>query len=309
MEIENLKLKITFMSWLFFVICAHLLSAIVFIVDKYILSQEVKAPITYAFYNGILSVFVILLLPLGPILPQKMIMVGALLAGILFTIAVIFFYLAIEKNPTSRIIPLIGTMVPIFTFALSYSLLGERLTRNQFIAFYLLILGGILITSERRRRNIFSSKGVFYGILAALCFAASFILTKYTYNNVDFWSGFIWTRMGSIILALIIFLVPHWRKKIKKAPQHVGLKVGVGYLSIRALSAFSFIILNYAIFLSSVTLVNALQGVQYIFLIIIALILTRRLPQLFAGEFKNQQVQKIIAVILITFGLAILAFK
>lgn len=298
------------MSWLFFVIAAHLTNALVFVADKYILSQKVKAPIVYAFYNGILSVFVIFLIPLGIFLPAKIfVLIAALGAGVFFTLGVIFFCFAVEKNPTSRIVPLVGTMVPIFTFALSYILLGERLTRNQFIAFYLLILGGILITSERRRHNIFSSKGITYGLLAAFCFATSFILTKYTYNNEPFWSGFIWTRLGSIILALIIFLIPKWRKEIKKTPQKVKAKVGVGYLGTRAFAALSFIMLNYAISLSSVTLINALQGIQYVFLIIVALILTKRLPKLFAEEFSNQLVQKIIAIVLITFGLAILAFK
>jgi len=297
------------MPWLLFIISAHLLAALVFIADKHILSREVKAPIVYAFYNGILSIFVLFLIPLATSGTQIKILIAALVAGILFTIAVIFFYLAIEKNPTSRIIPLIGTMVPIFTFVLSYSLLGEKLTPNQFIAFYLLILGGILITSERQRHNIFSGKGISWGILAAFFFAASFVLTKYVYNNGAFWNGFIWTRIGSIIAALCIFAIPRFREQIKKAPKKVGLKIGAGYLGIRALSAFSFIMLNYAIFLSSVTIVNALQGIQYVFLILIALILAKKLPKLFSQEFKTQRVQKVIAVILITFGLAILAFK
>jgi len=297
------------MSWLFFIICAHLLAALVFIADKYILSREVKAPVVYAFYNGILSIFVILLIPLATTTPQIKIIIAALLAGILFTIALIFFYLAIEKSPTSRIIPLVGTMIPIFTFVLSYSFLGEKLTRNQFIAFYLLILGGILITSERRRHNIFSGKGVLWGILTAFFFAASFVLTKFVYVNETFWAGFIWTRIGSIVAALVIFALPHFRKQIKETPKKVGLKVGMGYLGVRAVAALSFIMLNYAIFLSSVTIVNALQGIQYVFLILIALILAKKLPKLFAEEFKTHRAQKVIAVVLITLGLAILAFK
>jgi len=295
--------------WLLLVIAAHLLSAIVFVADKYILSREVKSPLAYAFYNGLLGGLAIVLLPLAWQIPQGKIIIAALIAGAFFVIALIFFFSAIEKNPTSRIIPFIGTMVPIFTFVLSSIFLQERLNRNQFIAFYLLILGGILITAERRRRNLFSRQGVIYGLIAAFCFAASFIITKYVYNLTPFWVGFIWIRIGGLILALSLFLIPPWCKKIKKAPRRVGTKVGLGYIGIRAISALSTVMLHYAIFLSSVIIVNALQGIQYVFLIIIALILAGRIPTLFAEEFENQKVQRIIAVVLITFGLAILAFR
>ncbi len=298
------------MLWLIFIVAAHIFNAVVFIADKYILAKEVRAPVAYAFYNGILSGVVIFLIPFFvPSLPPLKTLLFALVAGAAFTAALIFFFKAIEKNPTSRIIPLVGTMVPIFTFLLSYTGLGERLNRNQFIAFYLLILGGILITSERRRHNIFSGQGIFYGVCAAFFFAASFVLSKYVYTIEPFWPGFIWTRIGCALAALLIILIPAWRRQIRKIPHRFKPKVGVSYLGTRALSAVALVILNYAISLSSVTLVNALQGVQYVFLIILALILTKKLPDLFAEEFKTQRVQKIIAVVLITFGLAILAFK
>lgn len=298
------------MIWLIFVVIAHVFNAIVFVTDKYILSKKVRAPVAYAFYSGILSGVVVLLIPfLAPYLPSLSIIILALLSGAAFTIALIFFFYAIEKNPTSRIIPLVGTLVPIFTFLLSYTFLTERLSRNQFIAFYLLILGGILITSERRRHNIFSGKGIFYGVIAAFFFATSFVLSKYIYIQTDFWLGFIWTRIGSAAMALMILFVPKWLKQIQKTPARIETKTGIGYIGTRIISAGAILVLNYAISLSSVTLVNALQGVQYIFLIILALILAKKLPNLFVEEFKSQRVQKIIAVVLITFGLAVLAFK
>ncbi|MDP2918438.1 MAG: DMT family transporter [bacterium] len=295
--------------WLFFVITAHLLSAIVFVADKYILAREVKSPIVYAFYNGILSVFVFLLLPYVANFPERWVIWPALASGVSFGLALIFFYRAILKNSTGRIIPLIGTLVPIFTFFLSHIFLAEKLSRNQFIAFYLLILGGILITAEQKRRNLFSRQGIVYGLLAAFLFAISFVMAKYTYEHAPFWTGFIWTRIGAIILALSIFLIPRYRRQIKSAPKRAGIKVGASYLAVRSFSAVSFILLNYAIAIASVAIVNALQGVQYVFLMIIAIVLSKKLPALFASEFKDRMAQRIIAIVLITFGLAILAFK
>lgn len=297
------------MSWLLLVISAHILSAVVFVADKYILAREVKSPIVYAFYNGILSIFVFCLLPWGNSLPELWMIIPAIMSGMFFTIALIFFYSAIEKNPTSRIIPFMGTIIPIFTFFLSHIFLAEQLNRNQFIAFYLLILGGILVTAEHKKRTIFSKKGISYGLFAALAFSISFILMKYTYNHAPFISGFIWTRVGSVLLSIIIFLIPFYRHKISETSRHTGIKTSVGYLVIRIVSAVSFIMLNYAIAISSVTLVNALQGIQYVFLIIIAIFLSKKIPQFFAEEFQTQIIQRIIAVSLITFGLAILAFK
>jgi len=74
----------------------------------------------------------------------------------------------------------------------------------------------------------------------------------------------------------------------------------------RGLGTASSFLIYWAIFLGSVTLVNSLQGVQYLFLLVLAFLFFRQIPQLKEQLEKGVLVQKIIAIMLIGIGLAIL---
>ena len=78
------------------------------------------------------------------------------------------------------------------------------------------------------------------------------------------------------------------------------------FLSARGLGAVGGLLIYWAIFLGSVTLVNALQGVQYLFLLFLAFILFRKIPSLKEQFNKRVLTQKIFAIILICLGLVIL---
>ena len=67
------------------------------------------------------------------------------------------------------------------------------------------------------------------------------------------------------------------------------------------------LVLTAAMALGSVTLVNAVQGAQYGFLFILALLFSYRWPKIFGEEFNIKViVQKVIALILIILGLYLL---
>ena len=58
------------MNWLFIAIIAHFLFALGFIIDKFLLSKTVLKPVAYAFYVGLLEIFVLLLIPFGFVVPS-----------------------------------------------------------------------------------------------------------------------------------------------------------------------------------------------------------------------------------------------
>ena len=73
------------------------------------------------------------------------------------------------------------------------------------------------------------------------------------------------------------------------------------------LAVVSLVLVQYAIFLGSVTVVNALAGVQYAFLLILVGIMSRFFPSRFREEYsKTEVVQEIISVIIIAIGLVFL---
>ena len=178
----------------------------------------------------------------------------------------------------------------------------------------MLVLGGIVILWPRKDKKISeltgtSLQGLMVAILAAFLLAGSFVLTKFIYTYQPFINGFIWIRFGGVLAACLIFLWPNNRQVILERTKSLKIKTISLFLSNKVLASIAFILLNYAIYLGSVTLVNALQGVQYIFLLIIAIILSKKFPQILREQISRGIItQKVIAILLIGLGLGILAF-
>ncbi|MFH0906674.1 MAG: DMT family transporter [bacterium] len=298
------------MTWLYIALIAHFLFAIVFILDKFLLSKISISPIAYVFYTGILQILVLFLIPFGfALIPFKQVIIS-FISGALFVFAVYIAYKAIQIGEVSKITPIIGGGNAIFTLILTYLFLAERLSFYQFISFFLLVFGGmIMIWPKKDSSNKGSFNALAIAILSAFLFAISFVLTKIIFNYQPFVNGFIWTRLGGVLGALIILFWPGNFRKILKTTKEIRLKTGCFLISNKALSAIAFILLNYAIFLGSVSLVNALQGVQYAFLFIVAIIISVKFPQILKEQISQGVIlQKIMAILLICFGLGLLAF-
>ena len=216
---------------------------------------------------------------------------------------------------------------------ISYIFLGQSLTERQFIAFLVLVNGGVLISVKHTR---FYQLGLVWGrfkeifgnalggihakyrptrrllvnsVISALFFASYYVLIKYIYSSQPFIGGFVWSRLGGFLAALAILLVPSWRKLIiknrKQAEEGHNFFL---FIAVRLLAALAFILLNWAISLGSVALTNSLQGVQYIFLIFIVLFLSSRHPHVLKEELGGgMMLQKIIGTCLIFIGLYMLA--
>jgi uncharacterized membrane protein len=303
------------MSWLLIAIIAHFLFALVFVIDKFLLSKTVLQPIVYAFYTGILQIFVLVLIPFGFAVPPSKQIIISFIAGALFTLAVLFLYKSFQMAEVSRITPIVGGAVPLFTLVLSYSFLEERLAANQLFAFSLLVLGGTVMFWPRRDKSATGSvkaplaKRLPLALLAALFFAGSFVLTKFIFIHQPFINGFIWIRLGGFLIAVLLFLWPGNRQIIFEATKALKIRTVSLFFSDKALAGLAFILLNYAIYLGSVTLVNALQGVQYVFLLVMAIILSKKFPQILEEQVGRRVIfQKFIAILLIGLGLGMLAF-
>jgi len=293
------------MNWIIIAIISHFFMAIVFVLDKFIISKTVIRPIVYSFYIGILGGFVIFLAPFGFSLISLKQIIISFIAGILFIFATFYLYKTIKISEVSRIIPIIGGAVAIFTLILTYLFLDERLTNNQFIAFFLLVLGGIIIFWSK---NILSYKKILFALLAALLFASSYVLTKFIFIEESFINGFIWIRLGGVLGACLLLIPSKNRKAVFNISREMKTKTIVLPIFSKSLSAFSFILLNYAIFLGSVSLVNALQGVQYVFLLIIAFFFSVKFPEIIKEQINKGTIfKRIMGISFICLGLIFLA--
>ena len=170
--------------------------------------------------------------------------------------------------------------------------------------------GSFLITYQKSKK--ISYKSLKISIIAAFFFAVSFVFAKYVYLEYPFLLGLIWIRLGGVLMVLF-FLFNH-QLRIELFKEKIGLqkKTAAIFLSSQAGGAGAGILQNWAIALAPlayIAFVNALQGVQYVFLLILAILLSLRFPQFLKEQIFHEVIlQKIVAILLIGAGLALLAF-
>lgn len=320
------------MMWLIAAVASYFINAGVYVSDKFLLSKKVHSSVIYTFYVGIWSIFNFTILIFDPWMPSFKELMLDLSAGGLFLLTLVFWYKALHQSEATRVVPIVGALVPIFSFFFSYLFLDQTLSERHLLAFVILINGGILISvkrtkfylikevSERFRflfGDVFGSIHAGYrstkhllinSITSAAFFAAYYVLIKYIYMTQPFVGSFVWSRLGTFIGAIMILFIPEWRRKIidyrkeAEAPGNFFF-----FISIRLLAAAAFISLNWAISRGNVALINSLQGVQYVFLIFLVLFLSKKYPKIMHEELGGGvMLQKFIGVSLISTALYML---
>jgi len=300
--------------WFLVTIAAYFILAVVFLADKYLLASSVPNPKTYAFFVGILGIFLIFIIPfINFFIPAPDQIILSLLSGAVFIFGLYWFLKALKNFDASRVVPAVGALVPIFVFAIVFifSFEREKLTVWVFLSFALLLLGGILITSENKKSITLESFKI--SALAAFLFALSFVLAKYIYLKQPFLNGLLWTRFGGVLAALGLFF---FSKDIKKDIFERKKNTNTGkfgfFIVNQVAGAGAGLLQNWAIALTPLAylaFINALQGVQYVFLFILTILLSVKFPRILKEEISKKIIfQKIIAILLIGAGLAILAF-
>lgn len=297
------------MNWVLIALFGYFLSSIVALVDKFLLSEKLR-PWQYVIYGGLWGIAALVLVPFGFSLPSAIATALAIGSGVVFLAALYPLYVLVNRTEITRANPLVGALVPIFTIVGASVILGEQLSKIEFLAFFLLVLGGLLIILQR---SLFrhSAENVGLAAVAAILFAFSFVLIKASFNaGAGFLSGYVIARVGSFLVVLAAFLF--FRQKLarslahgKSRPREQIAWVGASKL----IAGISFLIINYAIFLGSVSLVQALQGIQYIFLLIIggaAGVYIKSLREHFSLKVI---LVKGLAVILIALGLVLISLN
>ncbi|MBT7484349.1 EamA family transporter, partial [Candidatus Peregrinibacteria bacterium] len=180
------------MDWLAIAIAAYLILAVVNLADKFLLENVVPSAKTYTFLVGAMGLIVIVIAPWFLTWPGVSLLLGNLLVGALFPGALLLLYRSLKIGDASKIIPLIGGVVPIFTILLAYLFLGERFLTMQWVAIIYLLLGTVMLaylpasnTLWSKMLHWFGLKGtknktaVITAIAAGIVFAIFFVGSKF----------------------------------------------------------------------------------------------------------------------------------
>jgi len=322
--------------WIFIAVASYLMNAGVYVADKFLLSKKIHSSIVYAFYVGIWSIGNFVLLIFDPYFPETRALILDLLAGFLFLFTLVFWYKALHQSEATRVVPIVGALTPVFSFIFSFLFLGAELNVQQLAAFVVLIAGGLLISVKRTRMHMVGEvynriknicgdafgkyaveirptrRLILNSIIAAICFAAYYVFIKYIYSHTGqpFIGAFVWSRLGSFLGVIAILFVPAWRRLIRESKtteKRTPMQL-IFFLGVRFAAALAFIMLNWAVSLSdNVSLINALQGTQYVFLLVLVVIFSSRYPKILSEEIgRGVMMQKILGIILVSLGLYLL---
>lgn len=301
------------MTWLLAAVVGHLMNAAAFIVDKSLLTVAFKRSGTYAFVIGLISSSILILLPAV----SWDLDVGSWLAvaifGSVFIFALWAFFEALSHAEASRIVPIVGSLIPVFTLIDSALIVDERLPARVLLGLAFLLVATVLLTRSGPKGQRLSGQTAALCVLAAFLFAASSVSGKYAFEHVPFLDAFVLSRLFALGLALAIPIVsPKARAEIASLvrpgkhpngpkPVHL-LLMGAGQAS----GAVGFVGVQYAISLGSATVVNALQAVQYAAIVLVAWLGGKRLAKLLHEDLTPRTLLvKGAAIALVVIGLVL----
>jgi drug/metabolite transporter (DMT)-like permease len=293
------------------------LNALVAILDKYIVSDKslLPKPFVYAFYSCLMTggwgvVFLLGLIPgLDTVgvpsleniqLPTIQVVGMSFLSAYTFFIALVSMYDALRRADASITMPIIGAISALATFGLSYLFLDFNPSQNFVWGVVLLSVGTALVARTLPKFDIIMQ--VFH---SGLFFALNAITMKSLFLETNFDDGFFWSRIGLILFALSLLLVPVYFEKIVGQTKETSRKVGGIVLFNKIMAGIATFMLLKATDLSDPTTVQALGGLQYIFILLIGVLFIKILPaSAVDSDHKTQTILRrmlYMAVILIGF--------
>ncbi len=308
------------MSWLLLATLGQFIGAIVVFLDKYIVTDAkvLPRPFVYAFYSCLLTGFWVVIYFLGYIpgltelgipnfssieKPTIQVMGMSFLAAYTFFMALVSFYDALRQSEAVNVMPIVGAISALSTFGMSYFFLEVALSNSFVWGVIILILGTMLVAQvipQRTTLLVMVHSGFFFGF--------HYITMKGLFMETNFNDGFFWSRVCLVLFALSLLMVPSYYKKITEQTNQTSRKAGVLVVITKIMAGISAFLLLKATDLGDVTVVQALDGLKFVFILFIGVVFSHLLPDSVVRTEQRPQevVRQILYVAVITVGFFIL---
>lgn len=279
------------MSWILLVTVAQFLNAVVAVADKYLVTDErrMPKPFVYAYYTSLVTAFWLLIYFLGFIpffqsygvpslynvkLPTLEVVAMAFFSAYTFFMALVSLYGTLKRADTSDVMPVVGSVSAIGTFGLAVFFLGADHSPN-FMWGILLLAGGTLLVSHLR----FSSHIALAAVHSGLFFALHYIAMKGMFLTTNFDDAFFWSRIALVLFALSWLLVPNYLTLIKEQKKKISRNTGLMVFGNKILAGVASFMILKATDWGDVAVVQALDGLKFVFILLIGVLFARLLPE------------------------------
>lgn len=298
------------MSWFLIALLPPIFWSITNHFDKYLVSKYFKgggvgALMIFSSIIGILLLPIIILFHPEVVSTFNLKYLLISLNGFIYLLAVLPYFYALQKDEASTAVPLFQ-LIPVYSFFLSYLILGETLSNHQIIGGIIIVSGAVLISLDLSvHKKIKFKKEVFLLMaLSSLLYSLNFLMFKLFAVGTHFWVTSFWEYIGfGIFSVLILLFIKPYRREFFRVLKENKLSVlalnGINEV-INIIAKVSF---NIASLLAPVTLIWIVDGLQPFFIFIFGVILTLFFPKISQENLSKKVLfQKIIAILIMFIG-------
>lgn len=295
------------MSWFYLALLAPLLYAIVNLLDDNLLHSIYRGPYLATAASGILGALPLLSLFFVDWTSIEYSQAGLMiLAGFLTTIFYFFYFKSLAVDSPSVVVAMMG-LVPAIVPILAYYFLGERLVGAQLVGFAIVLLATMALAVVDIRKFKFSAALLWVLVAVAITSVVS-IMTKYVYDQAAFYPAYmsyvVGIGLGGIYFALIMYYDKRQHDMtIFKKSIH---KVFAIFLVAELIAIAADFMSNLAISRGSVSLVRVIEGIQPMYVLIIAIALYPIWPKYFREAAEAKRTKKLVLMSVILAGLILI---
>ena len=308
------------MNWIFLAVAAQFINAIVALIDKRIVSDEKRfpQPFVYAFYTCLISGVWIVVFFLGflpffgnfgvPSLvhverPTLEIVALSFLSAYTFFTALLSMFTALRVHDASDVVPVIGSVSALASFGLGYFFLGTELTPNFILGIVLLALGTFFVSRLR-----FPPRTAMLALYSGIFFALHYVSIKGLFTVTTFDNGFFWSRIAFMFFALTLLMIPNYWERVKVQSKTTTKPAYFLIIANKVLAGVATLFVLRATNLGDVAVVQALGGLQFVFILLLGIFFTVRHKDVPIGERYHPGLilQKALFVTIITIGFLVL---
>jgi bacterial/archaeal transporter family protein len=296
------------MLWVYLVVLANFFSAGSNVADKILRTRYLRNSFALTACYGIsVLVFALVMLPfvISEALPIEY-AVAAFFSGTLVPLSTLLYFKAMSVEEASRIAPL-NNFSSIFTLILAGIFLHEKLSLWSYVAFILILLGGILLSMRRSVVGIRISKAMAIMLATSFVGGAGLVIAKYALTSEFFAKALMLFFLGAGLAELSFFAFRNVRNDVITSFR-VHRKEFLIFIAISNIAVgLSQLLFYTGLKLGPASLVSVMGALTGVFVLVIATFLSIRFPLFLKESLSPGTLSlKLGAIALMAVGLALL---
>jgi drug/metabolite transporter (DMT)-like permease len=293
------------MSWFYLALLAPLLYAITVLFDDSLLRFVYKSPYISTTMAGLFGTLPLIAVFFKSVSIPTNLALLALLSGFLTIIYIFFYFKALGVESPSVVIALFS-LAPATIPILAHFLVQEDLRPVQLAGFAIIVLASLAMAAVDIKQFKFSKALLPIGVAVVFMDAVA-LITKHVYQHAGFFSAYMYFCLGMGLSGLMFLLINLSNNKKDLASIQPMLKKVVPILIIAELvNLAAEFTLNLAVSKGPVSLVKAIEGVQPIFMLVLALALYPIAPKFFREAEEGGIKKKFLFMAVAVAGLVLI---